>query len=160
MKGALYMNSVGTLANSIAMTKRTLRRKTEEGFTLIELLVVLAILALIVAMVSPQVLKYLGRAKLDAAKIEIQNIQAALDLYNIDVSRYPLQHEGLQALIEAPSGVAHWDGPYLKQKKAPIDPWGHPYVYRYPGEHGQYDLYSLGPDNNGQPNDKVAIGNW
>jgi general secretion pathway protein G len=155
------MRNVGTLANSVTMTKRSLRRKAEGGFTLIELLVVLAILALIVAMVSPQVLKYLGRAKVDAAKIEIQNIQAALDLYNLDVSRYPLQQEGLQALIEAPPGAGHWDGPYLKQKKAPLDPWGHPYVYRYPGEHGEYDLYSLGPDNNGQPgSDKVAIGNW
>ena len=149
------------------LTTRTARsaasahgRTGEAGFTLIELLVVLAILALIVALVSPQVIKYLGRAKVDAAKIEVQNIGAALDLYRLDVSRYPLQQEGLQALIEAPPGVDHWAGPYLKQKKMPTDPWGHPYVYRFPGAHGEYDLYSVGPDATGTATDTAAIGNW
>lgn len=140
---------------------RTGRTRRDAGFTLIELLVVLAILALIVALVSPQVLKYLGRAKIDAAKIEIQNIGNALDLYKLDMSRYPLQQEGLQALVQAPPGADHWAGPYLKQKTAPNDPWGHPYVYRYPGEHGEYDLYSVGPDAaTGTAADKPAIGNW
>jgi general secretion pathway protein G len=135
-------------------------QSAEAGFTLIELLVVLAILALIVALVSPQVIKYLGRAKVDAAKIEIQNIGAALDLYRLDMSRYPLQQEGLQALIEPPAGADHWAGPYLKQKKTPTDPWGHPYVYRFPGGHGDYDLYSVGPDAAGTAADAAAIFNW
>jgi general secretion pathway protein G len=133
----------------------------EQGFTLVELLVVLAILAMIVALVTPQVIKYLARAKVDAAKIEIQNIGAALDLYRLDMSRYPLQQEGLQALIEAPAGVDRWSGPYLKQKKTPIDPWGHAYVYRFPGAHGEYDLYSVGPDApTGTAGDNPAITNW
>jgi general secretion pathway protein G len=135
-------------------------RTSEAGVTLLELLVVVAILALIVALVSPQVIKYLGRAKVDAAKIEVQNIGAALDLYRLDMSRYPLQQEGLQALIEAPPGVDHWVGPYLKQKKMPVDPWGRPYVYRFPGTHGEYDLYSVGPEATGTTADTAAIGNW
>lgn len=149
------------LFEEVARSSSSARSRTAEaGFTLIELLVVLAILGLIVAMVSPQVMKYLGRSKLDAAKIEIQNIGAALDLYRLDVSRYPLQQEGLQALIEPPPGVDHWAGPYLKQKKMPTDPWGQLYVYRYPGTHGDYDLYSAGPDAAGAGASTAAIGNW
>jgi general secretion pathway protein G len=148
-----------------AMSKPTVSswgaRRSEQGFTLVELLVVLAILAMIVALVTPQVIKYLGRAKVDAAKIEIQNLGSALDLYQLDISRYPLQQEGLQALIEAPPGVDRWNGPYLKQRKMPVDPWGHPYVYRFPGAHGDYDLYSVGPDApTGTASDTPAIANW
>ena len=148
-----------------AMSARTLSmgsvRRSEQGFTLVELLVVLAILAMIVALVTPQVIKYLGRAKVDAAKIEIQNIGSALDLYRLDVSRYPLQQEGLEALIEAPVGVDRWNGPYVKQKKMPADPWGHPYVYRFPAAHGEYDLSSVGPDApTGTASDNPAIVSW
>jgi general secretion pathway protein G len=119
----------------------------ESGFTLIELLVVLAILGLLIGLVAPQVMKYLGRARGDAARIEIQNLAGALDLYRLDMRRYPTQQEGLQALVEMPSGTVGWNGPYLQQKKVPADPWGRPYVYRMPGEHGEYDLYTLGADN-------------
>lgn len=136
-------------------------RRRQGGFTLIELLVVLAILALLVGVVTPQVLKYLARAKVDTARIEVQNLGAALDLYKLDVQRYPTQQEGLQALIEAPSGVADWNGPYLRQKKVPNDPWGHPYVYRVPGTHGEYDLYSHGPDGNADAaGQKPLVANW
>ena len=107
------------------------------GFTLIELLVVLAILGLLAAITVPQVLKYLGRAKTDTARIEIKNIATALDLYLIDVGRYPTQEEGLGALTANPGNVPGWHGPYVNNKGTLTDPWGHPYYYRMPGEHGQ-----------------------
>lgn len=126
----------------------TLRRADgrQSGFTLVELLVVLAILGLLVAIASPQVLKYLGRAKSDTAQIEIKNLSAALDLFMIDVGRYPTQQEGLAALITNPGGLPTWRGPYLKATAVPLDPWGHQYQYRFPGQHGDYDLYTLGAD--------------
>jgi general secretion pathway protein G len=136
-------------------------RKGESGFTLIELLVVLAILGLLVALVTPQMLKYLGKAKTDAARIDLHNIESALDLYRLDMSRYPTQQEGLAALVAPPSGSTSWSGPYLKQREAPLDPWRHPYVYRIPGEHGEYDLYTLGADNApGGTGENQDVTNW
>ena len=122
-------------------------RRKEGGFTLLELLVVLAILGLLAALVAPQVLKYLGRAKSDSAQIQIQNIAGTLDLFRLDVGRYPTNAEGLAALVQRPSGLESWNGPYMKDKSVPKDPWGHPYTYKIPGEHGEYDLYSLGADD-------------
>lgn len=127
-----------------------LRRPAEEaGFTLVELLVVLAILGLLVAVATPQVLKYLARARVETAKIEMRSLSTALDLYLIDVGRYPLEQEGLQALVANTGGLASWHGPYLKSGASgvPLDPWGHPYQYRSPGQSGDYDLFSTGPDN-------------
>ena len=135
--------------------------RRELGFTLIELLVVLAILGLLIGLVAPQVMKYLGRARSDAARIEIQNIGGALDLYRLDMRRYPTQQEGLQALVEVPAGAVGWNGPYLQQKKVPLDPWNRPYVYRIPGEHGDYDLYTLGADNApGGTGENQDVTNW
>jgi general secretion pathway protein G len=122
-------------------------RDGERGFTLVELLVVLAILGLLVAVATPQVLKYLGRAKTDTARIEVKSLETSLDLFLIDNGRYPNQQEGLAALVQNPGGLASWHGPYLKSVGVPLDPWGHPYQYRFPGQHGDYDLYSLGPEN-------------
>ena len=135
----------------------------ESGFTLVELLVVLAILGMIVALVTPQVLKYLGRAKTETAKIEIQTLSSALDLYRLDMQRYPNQQEGLQALVEPPpgAGAEQWHGPYLKQRKLPRDPWGRPYLYRSPGEHGDYDLFSLGKDGRGGGvGENTTVSSW
>jgi general secretion pathway protein G len=139
------------------------RARADSGFTLVELLVVLAILGMLVALVTPQVLKYLGRAKVDSARIEIQTIGNALDLYRLDMQHYPTQSEGLQALVEAPTGTdaGRWQGPYIKQNKLPVDPWGRPYNYRSPGEHGEYDLYSLGADNApGGSGENQDVSNW
>jgi len=131
------------------------------GFTLVELLVVLAILGLIVALVTPQVLKYLSKARTDTAKIEIQTLGNALDLYRLDMHRYPTQQEGLAALVEQPPGVEEWSGPYLKQKRMPLDPWGRAYIYRIPGEHGDYDLYTLGADGApGGTGENQDVTNW
>lgn len=122
---------------------------SQAGFTLVELLVVLAILGMLVAIATPQVLKYLGRAKVDTAQIEIKNLSTSLDLFLIDVGRYPTQQEGLSALVASPGSLPSWHGPYLKDKTLPADPWGHPYQYRIPGQNGEYDLFTLGPDGTG-----------
>jgi general secretion pathway protein G len=133
----------------------------EGGFTLIELLVVLAILGMLVALVTPQVLKYLGRAKTDATRIQIENISGALDLFRLDVGRYPTQVEGLQALVEGPAGLSVWNGPYIKQKGVPADAWGHPFNYKAPGDHGEFDLYSLGADGApGGTGENQDVTNW
>src|ERR671918_1246977 len=120
--------------------------RAQAGFTLIELLVVLVILGLLAAFAAPQVLKYLGRAKTDAARAQVQNIASILDLYRLEVGSYPDERDGLDALLEQPADAAHWNGPYVKRRDALIDPWGEMYVYRHPGEHGEYDVYSLGAD--------------
>lgn len=125
------------------------RSRGEAGFTLIEMLVVLAIIGMISALVGPQVIKYLGRAKIDSARVEIQSLETALDLFRLDIGRYPTEQEGLASLVERPGNLPVWNGPYVKKKAAPLDPWGQPYVYRFPGKQGSYDLYSRGPDANG-----------
>jgi len=128
-------------------TSDRLRRAGRElGFTLVELLVVLAILGLLAAIATPQVIKYLGRAKVETAKIEINNLSVGLDLFLLDVGRYPTEQEGLRALVEQPPGLTTWRGPYVKRAGVPVDPWGQPYVYRSPGKAGDYDLYTVGEE--------------
>lgn len=122
---------------------------TQSGFSLIELLVVLTIIALLGAVVGPQVMKHLGAAKSDTTRMQIEDLGAALDLYYLDNGRYPDSQEGLAALITAPAGADRWNGPYLKKKKIPPDAWGNDYRYASPGQNGPYDLYSYGADNAG-----------
>jgi len=126
--------------------KRNTARRNH-GFTLVELLVVLLILGLLAGLVGPRVLKYLGGAKSDSAQLQIAEFGAGLDLYHLEVGRYPSSDEGLRALSTEPAGVDNWNGPYLKKKDVPADPWGNAYRYRSPGENGDYDLYSFGRDN-------------
>lgn len=121
-------------------------RRRERGLTLVELLVVLLIIAMISAFVVPQVMRYLGGARQDAASVQINQLSGILDLYRLDVGRYPTSAEGLDALVERPTDAEGWNGPYVRKAESLIDPWGRPYQYRYPGEHGEYDLYSLGAD--------------
>ncbi len=111
-----------------------------------ELLVVLVILGLIAAFAAPQVIKYLGRAKTDAARIQIERLSGVLDLYRLEVGGYPTSDDGLQALMEQPPDADKWNGPYLKKANALSDPWGRPYIYQSPGEHGDFDLSTLGAD--------------
>jgi general secretion pathway protein G len=142
-------------------TKSVERRRGERGFTLLELLVVLAILGLLAAVAAPRVLTYLGSARADTARLQLNNIATALDLYRLEVGRYPPQGEGLRALVENTAGKGAWNGPYLKKKEAVLDPWGRPYQYRSPGEHGEYDLYTLGADNApGGDGENRDITNW
>jgi len=136
-------------------------RPCERGFTLVELLVVLVILGLIAAFAAPQVIKYLGSAKTDAAAIQIERLSGVLDLYRLEVGRYPSTEEGLEALVERPIDAEAWDGPYLKKADALTDPWGRPYVYRQPGEHGEFDLFTLGADGSeGGEGEDQDLTNW
>lgn len=137
------------------------RTDAQAGFSLIELLVVLAILGLLIGLVAPPIIHYFGRAKTDVAKVQIHELESALDLYRLDLGRYPTQSEGLQALVAKPAGLDRWQGPYLKQTAVPFDPWGHAYHYRVPGEHGDYDLYSLGADDApGGTGENQDVTNW
>ena len=121
-------------------------RAAEGGFTLVEMLVVISIIGLIMALVGPRVLNYLTESKLKAAKIQIESLTSALDLYALDTGQYPSNSEGLEALMQRPGGIASWNGPYLKGNAVPKDPWGKSYVYRSPGQHGAYDILSYGAD--------------
>lgn len=120
------------------------RKASSAGFTLIELLIVMIILGLLAALVAPKMFQKVGSSKQKAAKAQIAMIATALDAYRLDMGTYPSSEEGLEALRKNP-GQGPWDGPYLS-KEVPRDPWGRPYVYRFPGEHSDYDLYSLGAD--------------
>jgi len=130
------------------------------GFTLLELLVVLVILGLLAGYVAPKYFAQIGKSEVKTAKAQIDALEKALDQYRIDTSHYPSTEQGLAALNSKPADEARWDGPYLK-KAVPSDPWGKPYQYRMPGEHGELDLFSFGrdgaPGGSGQDAD---INNW
>lgn len=136
-------------------------RDGEAGFTLIEMLVVITIIAMIMALVAPRVLNYLSESKVKAAKIQIASLGSALDLYYLDEGHYPTTSEGLVALVQRPENSPTWNGPYLKGGFVPNDPWGRPYAYRSPGEHGPYDIVSYGPDGQRAGLDSTsAIVSW
>ena len=136
-------------------------RRTAAGFTLLELLVVLVILGLLATIAAPRVLSYLGGAKSDTAKIQIENLSTTLDLYRLDVGRYPSEEEGLGALLAPPPGAEGWNGPYVRREDMITDPWGRRYVYRYPGEHYDFDLYTLGADDaEGGEGENQDVTNW
>src|SRR6266540_1151162 len=116
------------------------------GMTLIEILVVLVLLAVITGIVAGNFIGKGEKAKADAAKIEIGQISQTLDLYKLELGRYPTTQEGLQALISAPAGVANWNGPYWKKNSVPKDPWGSEYKYASPAANAPYEIISLGAD--------------
>jgi general secretion pathway protein G len=137
-----------------------MKRKGQYGFTLLELLVVMVIIGLLVGYVGPRYFAQIGKSETKVARAQIDALEKALDQYRLDTGHYPTTEQGLAALNTRPSNEARWDGPYLK-KEVPPDPWGKPYIYRQPGEHGEFDLFSNGKD--GQPGgsgDAADVMNW
>jgi general secretion pathway protein G len=142
-------------------SRRRRARRGEAGFTLVEMLVVITIIGLIMALVGPRVLNYLAESKVKAARIQVESFASSLDLFYLDNGRYPTSSEGLVALAQRPGGVDAWNGPYLRSGAVPNDPWGHPYIYRSPGEHGAYDIISYGSDGQeGGSGTAADIASW
>ena len=130
------------------------------GFTLMELLVVLAILGLLMSLVGPQVLNQLGGAKTKTTVIQIKDLEQSLEMYKLDVGRFPTTDQGLNALMQKPSGVVGWNGPYLKSA-VPLDPWRQAYNYKYPGDNAEMEIYSYGQDGaEGGDGEDADVNNW
>ena len=115
------------------------------GFTLLELLVVIVIIGLLAGYVAPRYFSQVGKSEIQVAKAQLESLEKALDQYRLDMRRYPSAEEGLAALVAKPASAGTWAGPYLK-KAVPNDPWGRPYVYRTPGQKGEFELLSYGRD--------------
>ena len=136
------------------------KRINQFGFTLLELLVVMVIIGLLASYVGPKYFAQIGKSEVKTAKAQIDSLGKALDQYRLDTGHYPSTENGLAALNAAPANESKWNGPYL-QKKVPSDPWDHAYLYKMPGEHGDYDLISLGNDGAaGGAGEAADIGNW
>ena len=135
-------------------------KQSLKGFTLIELLLVLVILASLAAIVVPKFSRRTEQANITAAGTQISGFETALEAFNIDLGRYPTNTEGLKALVQKPAGLEKWKEPYLTRSTIPLDPWGHEYIYKYPGQHNEYgyDLYSIGPDAQESSDDDIT--NW
>lgn len=144
---------------ALCRSKQSNTQGKQKGFTLLEILVVLVILGLLASLVGPQVFKQLEGSKSKTAALQIQELSAALDLYRLEVGSYPSTSDGLNALIEEPSGTSNWNGPYLKKKVIRDDPWGTAYQYKSPGDHGDFDLYSFGADKKegGEGDDRDVV---
>ena len=131
-----------------------------QGFTLLELLVVMVIIGLLAGYVGPKYFEQIGKSENKTAKAQIDALGKALDQYRIDTGRYPSSEQGLSALYKKPGNEPKWSGPYLK-KNIPNDPWDKPYIFKSPGEHGDYDLYSLGKDGQlGGEKESEDVVNW
>lgn len=131
-----------------------------QGFTLLELLVVMVIIGLLAGYVGPRYFAQIGKSEIKVARAQIDALEKSLDQFRLDTGHYPSMEEGLLALVTRPANEAKWDGPYLK-KNVPLDPWGNPYVYRIPGEHGEFDLISYGKDGQlGGETEAADVTNW
>jgi general secretion pathway protein G len=134
--------------------------RASKGFTLLELLVVMVIIGLLAGYVGPKYFAQIGKAEVKAARAQADALGKALDQLRLDTGHYPSMEDGLEALVTHPANESRWDGPYLS-KSVPLDPWGNPYVFRSPGEHGEYDLISYGKDGKpGGEGEAADITNW
>ncbi|WP_435626662.1 type II secretion system major pseudopilin GspG [Candidatus Ferrigenium straubiae] len=132
----------------------------QQGFTLLELLVVMVIIGLLAGFVGPKYFSHIGKSQIKAARAQLDGLGKALDQYRLDTGHYPSTEEGLAALVTRPPNEPRWDGPYLT-KGVPLDPWDNPYLFRIPGEHGEYDLISYGRDGQaGGEGEAADIVNW
>lgn len=148
------------MLNSNILDRLTLDTLKGKGFTLLELLVVIVIIGLLAGYVGPKYFSQIGKSETKVARAQIDAFDKALDQYRLDTGHYPNTSQGLSALMDKPANESRWDGPYLK-KAVPNDPWGNPYQYRQPGEHGEYDLYSYGKDGRqGGTGESADITNW
>jgi general secretion pathway protein G len=140
---------------------RSLHAKKLTGFTLVELMVVLLVLVMLATIAAPRVTKYLRKAKQQTAKVQVEALSSAVEGFHLDMGRYPTQEESLLGLVQPPAEPGSWDGPYIKKRESLIDPWGRPYLYRRPGQHGDFDIYTFGADGKeGGDGDDRDIGNW
>ena len=119
--------------------------KRSSGFTLLELLVVMVIIGMLASFVAPKFFSQIGKSQTKTARAQIDALEKSLEQYRLDVGHYPSNEQGLAALMERPASETKWSGPYMK-KAVPLDPWSNEYVYKYPGDHGEYDLLSYGKD--------------
>lgn len=158
------MELIGNLEKNGMKQRTSKSRLRSAGFTLLELLVVLVILGLLAGLVGPRIMDQLGGAKSGVAKQQIGNFTSTLEIYKLEVGRYPTTQEGLEALVKAPAGATGWNGPYIKNPAViPKDPWGNDYHYASPGTHNtkDFDLWSLGADNReGGDGENKDVNNW
>jgi len=148
------------MRSTLSAPMRPVSRGPEAGFTLLELLVVMVIIGLLAGFVAPRYFSQVGKSEAKTAHAQLRAVEQALDQYRLDIGNYPSTEQGLAALTVKPANEAKWGGPYMK-KAVPMDPWGRPYAYKFPGEHNEFDLWSFGKD--GQPGgtaENEDITNW
>ncbi len=150
-----------TKSNTQPIDLNVNNKKNKYGFTLIEIMIVVVIIGLLAALITPKLIGRVGESKQTAARAQMALLSTALELYKLDVGKYPAQGNGLGALLTNPGDTKNWKGPYIKKSTVPKDPWGEEYLYRFPGEHGDFDIISYGGDGtSGGTDENKDIASW